>query len=98
MTLFAVSAIDTLKTLPPDTWMKIGIAVASLIIAVVVLRKLAGVNKIIMGVAIFVVVTVVFFSWIYNRNEPKFMTPIVEKLAPFFPAAGSYEAKKNPKP
>lgn len=98
MTLFAVSAIDTLKTLPPDTWMKIGIAVASLIIAVVVLRKLAGVNKIIMGVAIFVVVTVVFFSWIYNRNEPKFMTPIVEKLAPLFPAAGSYEAKKNSKP
>lgn len=98
MILFAASAIDTLKTLPPDTWMKIGIAVASLIIAVVVLRKLAGVNKIIMGVAIFVVVTVVFFSWIYNRNEPKFMTPIVEKLAPFFPAAGSYGSKQNSKP
>lgn len=98
MILFAASAIDTLKTLPPDTWMKIGIAVASLIIAVVVLRKLAGVNKIIMGVAIFVVVTVVFFSWIYNRNEPKFMTPIVEKLAPLFPAAGSYGSKQNSKP
>lgn len=100
MTLLAASALDTMKTLPPDTWMKIGIAVASLIIAVFVLRKLAGTNKVIMGVVVFVVVTVVFFSWVYNRNEPKFMTPIVEKLAPFFPAAGSYNAKQksNPRP
>ena len=100
MTLFASSALDTLKTLPPDTWMKIGIAVAALIIAVVVLRKVAGMNKVIMGVVVFVVVTVVFFSWVYNRNEPKFMTPLVEKLAPFFPSAGSYGAKQQstPKP
>ena len=100
MTLFASSALDTLKTLPPDTWMKIGIAVAALIIAVVVLRKVAGMNKVIMGVVIFVAVTIVFFSWVYNRNEPKFLTPLVEKLAPFFPSAGSYGAKQQstPKP
>lgn len=98
MTLLAASALDTMKTLPPDTWMKIGIAVASLIIAVFVLRKLAGTNKVIMGVVVFVVVTVVFFSWVYNRNEPKFMTPIVEKLAPFFPSAGSYGAKQKSNP
>lgn len=100
MTLLAASALDTIKTLPPDTWMKIGIAVAALIIAVLVLRKVAGMNKVIMGVVVFVVVTVVFFSWVYNRNEPKFMTPLVEKLAPFFPSAGSYGAKQQstPKP
>ena len=100
MTLFASSALDTLKTLPTDTWLKIGIAIAALIIAVVVLRKVAGMNKVIMGVVVFVVVTVVFFSWVYNRNEPKFLTPLVEKLAPFFPSAGSYGAKQQstPKP
>ena len=100
MTLFASSALDTLKTLPTDTWLKIGIAIAALIIAVGVLRKVAGMNKVIMGVVIFVAVTIVFFSWVYNRNEPKFLTPLVEKLAPFFPSAGSYGAKQQstPKP
>ncbi len=100
MTLFAASALDTLKTLPPATWLKIGIAVASLLAAVFILRKVAGMNKVIMGVVGFVVVTVVFFSWVYNRNEPKFMTPLIEKLAPFFPSAGSYNAKQqtSPKP
>ena len=58
------------------------------------------VNKVVAGVVIFVVFTVVFFSWVYNRNEPKFLTPIVEKIAPFFPSAGAYEVKQKttPKP
>jgi len=41
---------------------------------------------------------VVFFSWVYNRNEPKFLTPIVEKIAPFFPSAGAYNAKQATSP
>ena len=100
MTLFAASAMDTLQTLPADTWLKIGIAIAAVVVAFIVLNKIAGMNKIVMGVVAFVAVTVVFFSWVYNRNEPKFMTPLVEKLAPFFPSAGSYNAKQqsNPKP
>ncbi len=55
-------------------------------------------NKIVAGVIVFVVVTVVFFSWVYNRNEPKFMTPIVEKIAPFFPSAGAYSSKQQTQP
>jgi hypothetical protein len=55
-------------------------------------------NKIIAGIALFVVCSVVFFSWVYNRNEPKFMTPIVERIAPFFPSAGAYNAKQQTTP
>ena len=100
MTLFAASAMDTLQTLPADTWLKIGIAIAGVVVAFIVLNKIAGMNKIVMGVVIFVAGTVVFFSWVYNRNEPKFMTPLIEKLAPFFPSAGSYKTKQQetPKP
>lgn len=98
MTLFAASALETLQTLPAETWAKIGIAVGALIITVIVLRKLANTNKVIMGVVVFVVCTVVFFSWIYNRNEPKFMTPVIEKLAPFFPSAGAFKNKQQNEP
>ena len=57
-------------------------------------------NKLIASIILFVAGTIVFFSWVYNRNEPKFMTPIVEKIAPFFPSAGSYASKQGtmPKP
>ena len=100
MLLFADTAFDKLKTLPPDIWLKIGIAVVALLVTVFVLRRVMKMNKIIAGVIVFVVVTVVFFSWVYNRNEPKFMTPIVERIAPFFPTAGAYNAKQQtaPKP
>ena len=100
MPLFAVTAIEKLQTLPPSVWLKIGIAILALVVTVFVLRRVMKMNKIIAGVIIFVVTTVVFFSWVYNRNEPKFMTPLVEKIAPFFPSAGAYNAKQQtmPKP
>jgi MFS superfamily sulfate permease-like transporter len=96
----AASAADTLKQLPPQTWLKIGIGVTALIVTVIVLRKVLKMNKVIMGVLVFVVGTVLFFSWVYNRNEPAFLTPIIEKVAPFFPSAGSYSDKQQtaPKP
>ncbi len=89
-----------MKTLPPDVWLKIGIGVAAVVIAMFVFRRIMKLNKVIAGVVIFVVVTVVFFSWVYNRNEPRFMTPIVERIAPFFPSAGAYNSKQQstPKP
>jgi hypothetical protein len=98
MLLLAVTALEKLKTLPPDVWLKIGVAVGGFIIAILVFRRVMKMNKIIAGVIVFVVVTVVFFSWVYNRNEPKFLTPLVNRIAPFFPSAGSYDSKQQSAP
>ena len=98
MLLLAVTAVEKLKTLPPDVWLKIGIGVAVFVAAIFLFRKVMKMNKIIGGIIVFVVGTVVFFSWVYNRNEPKFLTPIVEKIAPFFPSAGAYNAKQATSP
>jgi hypothetical protein len=98
MHLLAQSAMEKMQTIPPAVWLKIGIGFAAFIILVVVARRVMKVNKVIAGVVLFVVGTVVFFSWVYNRNEPKFMTPIIEKIAPFFPSAGAYNAKQQSQP
>ena len=95
MLLLAVTAFEKLQTLKPDVWLKIGIGIGGFILAILLWRRIMKMNKIIAGVIVFVVVTVVFFSWVYNRNEPKFMTPLVEKIAPFFPSAGSYSSKQS---
>lgn len=95
MLLFAVTALEKLQTLKPDVWLKIGVAVGGFIVAILLWRRIMKMNKIIAGVIVFVVVTVVFFSWVYNRNEPRFLTPLVEKIAPFFPSAADYKAKQQ---
>ncbi len=98
MLLLAASAVESLQKIPPATWLKIGIAIVAIIVVVVVLRKIAKMNKIVLGVIVFVVCTVVFFSWVYNRNEPKFLTPIVDRIAPFFPSANAYATKQQQAP
>lgn len=98
MLLLAVSALEKAQAMKPEVWLKIGIAIAAFIVVVLLFRRIMRVNKVIAGVIIFVVCTVVFFSWVYNRNEPKFLTPIVDKIAPFFPSAGSYTSKQQSAP
>jgi len=100
MILLAASATEKMKILPPEVWIKIAIAIAAVVIAILVFRRVMKMNKLIAGIIVFVVVTVMFFSWVYNRNEPKFLTPLVERIAPFFPSAGAYNAKQQtaPKP
>jgi hypothetical protein len=82
------STADRLKDIPMDVWLKIGAGVAALILVVVVLRKLARVNKVVLGVVVAVALSFVGFSWIYNRDEPAWATPVVERLAEFFPSKG----------
>ena len=100
MLLLAVTALEQLQTLPKDVWLKIIIAIGGFVIAILVFRRVMKMNKIIASIIVFVVSTVVFFSWVYNRNEPKFLTPLVDRIAPFFPSAGSYATKQGttPKP
>jgi hypothetical protein len=98
MLLLAVSALEKAQSMKPEMWLKIGIAVVAVVAVVILYRRIMRVNKVIAGVIVFVVCTVIFFSWVYNRNEPKFLTPIVEKIAPFFPSAGAYSAKQQTAP
>ncbi|MCM2274484.1 MAG: hypothetical protein NDI75_06840 [Candidatus Didemnitutus sp.] len=95
MLFLATSALESAQNIPPATWLKLGIGIAALVVAVVVLRTVAKMNKILLGVLVFVVFSVFFFSWVYNRNEPKWMTPVIEKIAPFFPSASSYANKQR---
>jgi amino acid transporter len=96
MILFAATTIEKLNAVPRQTWLNIGLGVLIFIAAIMVLRVVAKMNKIILWIVVGVVLTMVGFNWIYSRNEPKFLTPVVDKIAPFFPsgAAPSPKAKK----
>lgn len=78
-------AATSLRDLPTDFWLRLGLGIIGLIIAVTVVRKLAHVNKVVLGVVVVVAVTILGSNWIYQRNEPSWATPVVRWLAEFLP-------------
>ena len=98
MLLLAVSTLDKLKDVPRNVWLVLGAIVLGLILLIVLLRKLAHVNKLVLTIVVLFAMSVFFFSWVYERNEPAFMTPVIEKIAPFFPAKDAYGGKQKTKP
>jgi hypothetical protein len=55
-------------------------------------------NKFLLGGAFFIGFGILWFNWIYYRTEPKFLTPLINRIAPFFPTAGAYDAKQATTP
>ena len=94
MLFFAVTTLEKLKQVPRQFWINAAIVVLGLVAVVIVLRKIKEMNKIVLGIILAIVFVLVGFNWIYERNEPKFLTPFVDLIAPFFPSKGAYGAAK----
>jgi hypothetical protein len=94
MLLLAVTTAEKLKHVPRSFWIDLAIVILGLFAVVIVIRKIMQMNKIIAGIILAVILVLVGFNWIYERNEPKFLSPLVDMIAPFFPAKGSYGAAK----
>lgn len=94
----AVSALDKAARIPPSFWFKVAGGILVFLIAVVILRKVLQMNKFLIGIVCFVAFGIVGFSWIYNRNEPAFLTPVIDRIAPFFPSKGGYEIRQAEEP
>ncbi|MBM3851543.1 MAG: hypothetical protein FJ399_00145 [Verrucomicrobia bacterium] len=76
---------ETLRKIPTEFWWKAGGVAAALIIVVVGFRKLAKMNRLMLGVGLFLGGTSLGLHWVYERNEPKWATPVVQILAGFLP-------------
>ncbi len=91
MIFFAATAtspsfFDRLRDIPADVWLKLGLGILAIIVVVIVLRKLAKMNKFILGFLVLLGLTFLGFNWLYERNEPAWATPFVQAVAGFFPA------------
>jgi hypothetical protein len=86
MLLFAATTLEKLQDVPRQVWLNIGLGVLIFIVGFFILRAIAQMNKIILCILVAVVLTLVGFNWVYSRNEPAFLTPVIDKIAPFFPS------------
>ena len=89
MSFFAATAP---KNIPPDFWVKLAIGIAAIVVLVIVLRKVAKMNKVILTIVVLLILSIVGFNWIYERNEPAWATPVVQWLAEYFPTKGAIKA------
>ena len=80
--------VDQVKNVPKQTWINIGICLVAVIVIVRVWRLLKKINDFVPYIAALLAFFLIFFYWVYERSEPKFLTPVIEKLAPFFPSKG----------
>jgi hypothetical protein len=82
------STMDRLRSIPTEFWVKIGIGIVAIIAIVIALRKIAKVNKLVLGIIVCLVCSFIGFNWIYERSEPAWATPAVQWLAGFLPSKG----------
>ena len=85
----AGQALRNYLEMPADVWVKILIAAVVLLLVLVVLKKLAHIGQFIVVCVVFVAVAVIGYKWVRYRDEPEFMTPIVDFAASFFKRAAS---------
>lgn len=88
MLYLALTTMEKLERVPVEFWLKLVTIVAIFALSIVLIRGISQVNKVVLTITIFVVVTGLGFHWVYERNEPKFLTPAIDAIAPFFPSKG----------
>jgi hypothetical protein len=91
MLLFAVNVIHRLKALPRKDVINFALGVLMLVVVIILFKLAARMNKFILGIVIVVVVMVVLGTWVYERNEPKFMSGFIDAIAPYFPGPVKYK-------
>jgi len=85
------SAWEQLKRVPKETWINLAICVIAVVVIARVWKVLKSINEFVPYIAAVLATILIFFYWVYDRSEPRFLTPIVEKLAPFFPSKGKQQ-------
>jgi MFS superfamily sulfate permease-like transporter len=89
MLFFAVSVLGKIRHLPQKNLINLGLGILVLLVVIMLIKQARKMNKYVLFAIVTVTVVVLGFNWVYRRNEPKFLTPAIDVIAPFFPSAPS---------
>ncbi len=81
--------LQSLHPIYNQAWVPYALGVVGIIVGYSILMSLKSLPKLVMYPIIMSASVIVFINWIYNRNEPELLTPIVEFIAPWLPGKGS---------
>jgi flagellar biosynthesis protein FliQ len=86
---------DQFRSVSKQTWINLAICVLAVVVIVRVWRGLKKINDFVPYIVAVLAAFLIFFYWVYERCEPRFLTPLVEKLAPFFPSKSTQELNEQ---
>ncbi|MDX2185793.1 MAG: hypothetical protein SFV32_02575 [Opitutaceae bacterium] len=92
--MLALTAAEKMSTTPVMVWVKFGAIILAVIIALIVVRKILSINRYLILVVFVVGGSILMINWAYHRTEPRFMTPIIDAIAPFLPTGKGLEPPK----
>lgn len=80
---------QSLQPLYNQPWFPYAIGVVGILFAYSVFMSLKSLPKLVMYPIIAAACVIVFMNWVYNRNEPAVLTPLIDMLTPWLPSRGS---------
>lgn len=86
------TTLDRLKRIPTDVWLNLVMWILAVVVIIRLWRALKRINDYAPYIAATLTAGVLFLTMVYYRNEPAFLTPVVDKLSHFFPAKSKQEA------
>jgi hypothetical protein len=76
--------VENLAGRPVEFWVRALLIIVGLFVLFWILEKLFKTSRLILSIALLVVIVMIGYNWIHHRNEPAFMTPVIDLLAPVF--------------
>ncbi|OHE88211.1 MAG: hypothetical protein A3G75_10370 [Verrucomicrobia bacterium RIFCSPLOWO2_12_FULL_64_8] len=76
---------DKIRQVPKQAWINIGLFVVVIVITLRTWRALKKINELAPYIAVASMLAIIFLYWIFNRTEPKFLSPFVDFLSGFLP-------------
>jgi hypothetical protein len=84
MSLPMLANAENLAGRPVEFWIKALLIIVGLFVLFWILEKLFKTSRLILSLALLIVIVMIGYNWIHYRNEPAFMTPVLDILAPVF--------------
>lgn len=85
------STWEKLKKIPSESWINLGLFILAVVLVVRLWRTMRRINEFVPWIASVVASAMILSYWTYNRTEPRFLTPVVEKLTVFLPTKSKHE-------
>jgi hypothetical protein len=92
MSLLILANVENLAGRPVEFWVRALLVIVGLFVIFWILEKLFKTSRRILSIALLIVIVMIGYNWIFFRNEPAFMTPVIDILAPIFGGPGERAA------
>jgi hypothetical protein len=80
-----LAATKLTEMMPQSDWLRFGVLLLALLAVLQITRLVGRANRTFLLVVVGMGTFMLFANWVRYRNEPTFLSPVVEAVAPYFP-------------